>query len=64
MTESQRKKIAEDQRDKILQKMTKFFESVQSLETKWILSVKTLETENERGIFEGGSAKETRIRKP
>ena len=62
--ESQSKKIAQDQSDKILQKMTQLFESMQSLGTKKDLSVKNLETHMKKRFFEGRSSKETRTRKP
>ena len=50
LTESHSKQTAEDQSDKILLKMTRLFESVQSLGTKTDLSVKTLETQLKEGI--------------
>ena len=50
VTESQRKKIAEDQSDKILQKMAELFQSVEKIGSKMDSSVKTLEDKMKDGF--------------
>ena len=50
VTESQRKKIAEDQSDKILQKMAELFLSEEKIGSKIYSSVKTLEDEMKEGF--------------
>ena len=49
VTESQRKKIAEDQSDKILQKMAELFQSVEKIGSKMDSSVITLEDKMNEG---------------
>ena len=50
MTESQSKKTAEDQSDKILLKMTELFKLVEMLGSKMDSSVKTLEDKMKEGF--------------